>query len=496
MSSQIILVFCDEYNKLPLVIDKQVLITNSEYFKLMFNGNYLENGVDIIAIGVPDTRIAYNIFRQLSVIFDTGNQNNSSINSSINSSTNLSACREISLLDNHCNKNNRSIELLREYICRNFFLMKIDIDTDLTVPYEKFHKLLDMIDIIGITNETIKLLANNIPLDFDIEYLPTNLLSVLKNYLCGSAIIIEKYDSIEIINLANKKIIRTLQLQQSIGPRNNYCYLYAGLIAIRDNNIIYIYDFIKQKIITKIINDKFTNNHLNRIIYLSTRNQIVIGCQYNCLRFYDISTGKLMETCNVSKNKIETKELSSICISPNQNYIAIYSNNKLFLINMKDNSLKIVRDEISTVKYTYFSPNNMHFFYYGYSFAEKNIISRYDINNNKPEYSINGLNINYYLLSPNDKYLYLSINHRVEIFDKESNKIVFTMKVDYCIYAIDFISNDTIVISGTGQIIEIWNFITGKLVDQIPTNNTVYHLNIIPGHHQHMIDKINKIIKQ
>ena len=493
--TDIILVFFDDTDyKIHLKIDKQVLIDHSDYFKSMFNGIYLENVQDMIVIGVPDARITHGIFNLLTV----------SIYPLTDSLINPSTCREICPLSRHCNKSNESIELLREYICRNFFMMKIDIDADLTVPYDKFHKLLSMIDIIGFTDETIKLLTNNIPPDFDLEYFPTDVLLVLKDNLCGSAIILSKYNRVEIVNLANKKVIRKLDFQKSNLSQDShfypayYCYLCDGLIAIRDGQAIYIYDYVLHKINVKIPNDQFSPNYLNRIVYLSNRKLITIGCLNGCLKFYDIDSGNLITVLNV----LEEIELSSLCISSDQKYMAIYDNS---------NGILLLDLEKSTIGLTDIDEFGISFFKCGknitdtYSSANSNYlyvcVNHYKIY--KLDLSTGWINyispdvgggINCQKISPNNEYLVVCTNNQVSVHETKHINRIWTIETEYCAYAVEFITNDTIIIAGTGEYMEIWNIPTTELVDKIPINGTVYHVSVIPSYQQHMIDRINNII--
>ena len=97
--------------------------------------------------------------------------------------------------------------------CCDFFCLPFELDAifGLNVPVEGYELLLDVIDIIGYNNETIKLLIKNMPMEYDLKLLPKELLEEMLKMETTQKIVSGSSDnSIKIWDANTGNLINTL----------------------------------------------------------------------------------------------------------------------------------------------------------------------------------------------------------------------------------------------------------------------------------------------
>lgn len=146
-------------------VHKIFLYAGCEYFRKMFGSNFVERNMTELTVNdVPEVNVASDIIDSF-------------------------YGKEI----DHGSSDNWYHQL--QYIrCCYFFgmQMKIDLRT-LVVPADGFENLLDIVlNIIGINENTIKLLAHNLPIDFDMEKIPTLVLKLIY-HVCNKKVMLSFY---------------------------------------------------------------------------------------------------------------------------------------------------------------------------------------------------------------------------------------------------------------------------------------------------------------
>jgi len=106
-----------------------------------------------------------------------------------------------------------NVHLLELIKCRCFFGLDIDqsLLDNIKVNKEDFDLLLDVIDLIGYNENNIKIITDNLPKEYDLSELPTELLNKILT-LAESPNIAAAYDdgSIKIWNILTGDLINTI----------------------------------------------------------------------------------------------------------------------------------------------------------------------------------------------------------------------------------------------------------------------------------------------
>ncbi|AFX92112.1 putative BTB/POZ domain-containing protein [Megavirus courdo11] len=211
---------------------------------------------------------------------------------------------------------------LKYYICCDYFGLDCQLPTDIKISSDCFDNLLDLIEIIGYTDETIKILADNIPSDYDISTLPIELVKELNNHIYSSDMIImtnqkkTMYDRVINIDMVNKDMKKIKHIYQKEYCRN-LCYLSKiNKIAFTVRNILIIYDLDKDEIKEHI----WDNITFESLKYNQIKNEL-IALVYNpkektkSIHILCINTWNITETiCHTNSNIIiKNIYLSSSC---------------------------------------------------------------------------------------------------------------------------------------------------------------------------------------
>lgn len=354
-NSNINLILSDEHHTETLNVDKKILIEKCEYFSRMLT-QFSETNTDTITINVVDSNIAKNVI--------------------------MSMFNDIDIYDNIGNYNDWKYLLLL-YKCCDFFSINFDITklNKLLVPNEGFELLLDVIDIIGYNYDTIELITNNLPKNYDLRKFPRELLEILYDYSLSYNIVSGSFDrTIKIWNVKtqdfNSKIFAKLSKTLRYFPINkeqifdnnikcmDYSHKFNQIISGSDNGIK-LWNIDTREVIKEFQCDSEINNicyspdgescvytykflsiynsdnrtrkvlNLTRIKFIgciktcvcwTSDNIIACGDSDGVIEFWDAETNLIIKWCQVSKSRI-----SNISFSPDRSQIAVSNQIKIIL---------------------------------------------------------------------------------------------------------------------------------------------------------------------
>ncbi|AZL89564.1 BTB/POZ domain-containing protein [Megavirus baoshan] len=200
---------------------------------------------------------------------------------------------------------------LESYRCYDFLGLEFDISDirHLIVPEEGFELLLDVIELIGYNDETIKLLIKNLPENYDLKNLSKELLTEMIELSRNHYYIAKQYGVFYVYDLITHDVIKSI-------PTNVFSkktkYSYGDLDISPDNN---------------------------QIAYVSKGYNIVI---------LSIDTAQIL---HVIKNNYYSTKLS---YSPDSKKLAFNKSNEIFIIDTEYGSI------INTFK-TYQEISRMHY---------------------------------------------------------------------------------------------------------------------------------------
>ncbi|BCS82793.1 WD-repeat family protein [Cotonvirus japonicus] len=258
------LILTDENHSETLTLDKKILIEKCEYFSGMLT-KFSEINSDTIRIKVIDSRISKNII--------------------------MSLFEDIDVYINIINEDYPDWKyLLLLYKCCDFFNIGFNVSHiyKLLVPSDGFDLLLDVIDLIGYDNNTIWLLNNNLPKDYDIRNFPTELLEAMRKQPTSYNIISGSFD--RTIKLWN---IQTQEFDAKIFTKLQKTLRY---FPIRSESVF--------------------NNNITCMDYYHKHNQIISGSDYGVIKLWDLKNGEVL------KELEHEFKIFDVCFSPNGKFCA------------------------------------------------------------------------------------------------------------------------------------------------------------------------------
>ncbi|UFX99910.1 BTB/POZ domain-containing protein [Megavirus baoshan] len=208
---------------------------------------------------------------------------------------------------------------LKYYICCDYFGLDCVLPTDIKVSSDCFDDLLDLVEIIGYTDETIKLLANNLPSDYDISTLPIELVKEINNHIYSSDMIVmsnqnqTKYDRVINMDIVNKDIIKIKHIYQKEYCKN-LCYLSKiNKIAFTVENKLLIYDLNTDK----IQEHEWNNITFESLKYNQIKNELIafvhnVKEKTSSIHIVCVNTWNIIETiCHTNPNIV----IKNICLT-------------------------------------------------------------------------------------------------------------------------------------------------------------------------------------
>lgn len=371
--------------------------------------------------------------------------------------------------------------------CYDFIGLKYDKLYQIRIPIKKFDKLLDYIDTIGYDNKTIKLLLQNLPLDYDISQFPPELINEMYKLVTEYKII--TINEVGIPMFYNPKIKDSNNiLNCSKGPVSGHKVnkiIYGSIkkyIAFTNNENICICSIETNKLLHKISNN-FYDGYVVCMKFMNNDTQLCI-IYSRTFRILDTITWTIVyDRFKIGQKKpiIKNGHISNC-------------NNYLVYVDI-DNEIKIwdiINQKIihtfkqKDVQAIEFSPNSKFL-----ACVSDNIISIWDLNKNLREKTVLENKTSSLCFTPDSKYLIITKHNQILVIEIQSLSIIRTFNcggnyIDIIVYLHDnklvFGSRDGLVRScdiDTGEIITIWQ-------DQYRIDD----ICIVHEYHQDLIDKI------
>ncbi|BCS82675.1 putative BTB/POZ domain-containing protein [Cotonvirus japonicus] len=394
---------------------------------------------------------------------------------------------------------------LNHYRCCDYFGIECEIPTNIKIPNEHFEELLDIVEMIGYNESTVKIIANNIPENYDIDKFPKDLLEFINS---------ELYDvDIHMIvpTLGNVNIVKICLNYDVVDIHSIYVSYMNKLWWIKDmnkiityNNSLKFYDIDSGTIqcVTKIVVD-----YMDKLLY-NTHNKQLILMRPSKLEIYDAVTVKLIKEIIMFKNISQKmyKILNFNC-AINSNYI-IYIKHKyieMFLENYSVNLYNTITDE-HTILYgsdheigdVCLSPDDKYMLFAQLTSSKNTYqILKYNIEESTTilfDFTIE--NIKYLCYSPNGKYIGIINDETISIICAEKNIIISEIEFDCC--KIFFLDDDKIISCGRGHQLNVWNF-KGDLLKSfkdIKGTFCMHHISLVPNSNHTIKNRIKNILKQ
>ncbi|BCS82494.1 putative BTB/POZ domain-containing protein [Cotonvirus japonicus] len=240
--SDIKLILNDGRNQLSLNLHRVILHTQCQYFEKMFSNfqQKFENNMDVVDIHAAKDIIK--LFYGFKSDYPTGDWQYD----------------------------------LKYYICCDYFGINCSLPINIKVSSECFNVLLDLIDIMGYTDETVKILADNLPYDYDVSSLPVKLLREINNKIPSNDMVImsseHRRDPKIQIDIVNKDLGK---LKNIYNKKNcdNLCYLSKiNKIVFTRKNKLMVYDLESERIEKRVWSEYIA---FRSLIYNSIKNEII-----------------------------------------------------------------------------------------------------------------------------------------------------------------------------------------------------------------------------
>nr|WBF71168.1 BTB POZ domain-containing protein [Megavirus caiporensis] len=319
--SDITLEIVDNKTTIMLPFYRIILYNSSEYFKKLLT-SFMEKDSKQVRINVPNADIAYNIITNFIEKY--------SLESVEKRVINIPSWEYI----------------IEKYKCLDYFMLEKDITKiyDLVIPPHYYNQLVNFVDTIGYDSKTVKLLFNNLPLNYDLSDFPTDLLNKMYRLSITHEVMLyckDKNGDIYFIklDLKTKEIIQKNKLNVNLPNVNRYNTTHVtpdhSKFIIKSGKNIYISkknssevkSFNFPKIIVKLF---ATNNY----IILCFRDKIkIINIDGDDITDYPIDFGTCY-ACSFEYNQF-------ICGERNGNIMVIDLESGLIIRNYNHNNLSI-----------------------------------------------------------------------------------------------------------------------------------------------------------
>ncbi|AEQ33402.1 BTB-POZ domain and WD-repeat protein [Megavirus chiliensis] len=452
--------------KITINVHKCILYYSCEYFAIMLS-NFQEKNQNEIKIKVPNIHVCYDIIMSF-------------YGEKINSA-NYPEWK-------HC---------IESYKCFDFLGMKFDKNKiyKLKIPSEGFESLLDLIDSMEYTSETLALLIDNMPTDYNIVNLPKDLLFEMqkllktRNNISDNIISADYNGTINIWNPLNGNIIKHMKHSKNLSfidlyPINNQ------MLSCGEHTDIMRWNYITGEFISRIkLSSKSKSDKSNILCacFLKKSEKIAIVTESG-VGIWNIQGGKSQ------KININMDNIIKIRCSSNDNYIACCNKDGVIKIwNIKENEISTV---IGGKNYDIcFSSNNKYFAYCDKNIHIYNIIEKtsffFDTGENIKLYSI--------CFSPDNKYIaYGNKKGTIKILNIKIKSIVELNSHNNIVSSLCYSQDGKYLISGSyDRTIKIWNAISGCLVKTLEGHaEIIKSICVIPHYDTNLIKKLEKYLDQ
>jgi len=489
--TDLILTLCDNINhNITINVNKNVLYASCIYFEKLLT-NCKEKNLNNITINVHNVYVAYDI-----IMTFYGQKTNSGNLAENKHLLETIKCynffgKSFFSKEKEDLANTPQNEGFQKQRFGNLVFDESLLD-DIEIPEEDFELLLDVIDIVGYNNRTIRLINKNLPKDYDLLKFPNELLNQMLVLTQTYNIVSASSDkSIKIWNGQTGKLLNTLVghtcrincicnspngeliasgsddrtvniWNSTIGEFIKALHADAGILSIccsTDNELIAIgnnnYDIEVWNIETskRIHTLKGHTLYGASVCFSPDNKQLISGSYDNTINIWDVNTGKLINTlCE------HQKIVSSVCYS---------TDNKKIISSSYDGTIKIWDAINGTIIKTLNREYTPIILSIGCSKCGKSIVSAH-------------------------------YDGSIRIWDIEVDKSLKTfMAHSDKINSICYSPDDAYIISGSqDRTVKIWDSVTGDLVHTL-SSHTLYVNSVccVPTDNNELINRIKKLIK-
>lgn len=449
--ADLVLVLKDDLNEMTIDVHKNILATNSPYFSKLFS-ILKEKDQDKITIQVSNINITHDIIMNF-----YGQKNNS---------TNVPKWKY-------------DLETVK---CLDYLGIYCDatLISNIKVPPEGYDLLLDVIEIIGYDEETIKLISDNLPNDYDVSKFPKELIDAIIKVNTVYHIISGSVD--ETINVwttdPNKTGTKTCNPNKTLVDHNNSvnCICFSPdsqkFASGSSDKTIKIWDALSCKLIRTL---PINTSYVTSICFLADSRRIVSGYQDKSIKIWDTVTGKLIQTF---MGTIGIAGGHTLAISSIHSFQNLQNHTELIVSGSVDKTIKIwdiltgkllqtLDGHTDWVKSVYFSPNGQQIV----SGSLDKTIKIWDTLSGKLLQTLDGHSdsdpISSVCYSPNGEQI-ISGNHGdfIKIWDANTGKLIQILKghtnsITSVCYSSD---NRRIISAGNDKTIRLWDAYNGNLI--------------------------------
>ncbi|AGC02380.1 BTB/POZ domain-containing protein [Acanthamoeba polyphaga moumouvirus] len=179
--------------------------------------------------------------------------------------------------------------MLKYYKCCDYFMLDPEIPKNVKVSTDQFDELFDLLDEVGYNEDTMKIIADNMPTNYNLSNLPIEFIKEFDNYVLSSdfAYINDKYE----LCISNKDFSSSRKILDV--AKDEFCYISKmNKFVCMGKNILIVYDLIKESteifhfLTVKSFQTLLFNEKINKLVvkYTSHKNKKCI-CTINPTTF-------------------------------------------------------------------------------------------------------------------------------------------------------------------------------------------------------------------
>ncbi|AVL94426.1 putative BTB/POZ domain-containing protein [Moumouvirus australiensis] len=347
---------------------------------------------------------------------------------------------------------------LGNYICHQYLLLECELPETLKIPENEFEEFLDITQLLEYTDRVIKIVADNLPFDFDLNKLSIELIKEIEKFYVDYQILTFDNKNINIVDINNNKINTIIK-----GDLCSLDYIkdFDIILTKKTKNCEYIYYDSSGNLLDlskinednnkyKYLSENLNNKHFKYVKNLLGENQNyqyfnyspdyknIVFVTYSFGDGYDSDDERYWSRCLYIYN-IDKKKLKNIYTIINRNsskYIQeqpLFFNDKIIFLegNYKSSEIKIYSINNRTIK----------------------TIGKIDSDS---EIKYNG-----------EDLILITTDQKNSVFSLSKNKIVNEFYFKREMDGINFISEEIIIayeIKGKRTHIYVYNIITGSLI--------------------------------
>lgn len=316
------IILIDEINRVHMNVHKAILASSSQYFLNLFT-KFSETEKSTITIKVRDSQISSDII-----------------------------CSFYRQIVDSTNYPDWKYTLLK-YQCLDYFGLdyKFDILTSLKIPSEGFNLLLETANTIGYHNEINRLIAKNIPNDYDLSILSDELLSFLRKYISRHNLVTANHSCLNIYDVITGDKLSSFHLNNNV---SHVCEVGKNIIAIvyHSADKIFLFDLISQNVVETLHNlDIKSSVDMTAICYIKSLNHLVTANRNKQLIVWDLTTRQIVKIKKV--NRIIDRLIANHTITTDYNlFVSVGSCQSILIWNKNYTVSKGINSPNSIISYS------------------------------------------------------------------------------------------------------------------------------------------------